>query len=292
MQCSKDIAPVFRYNGIMTVKEFSKHLYDLYGTVTRARGCFLYTKKCVRITDLYQENGRAILGWHGGNAFTHLKNTLSRGLVGSFICEDKSRLNKAINILFESEREIFFFSDKKSALTCALDFSPENTTVYKPWILTSDVISKTEAIILEPPLPWTETVYIVAVAKKSCDINSTDTDKNSLYKDKITLWQEKSIIIPFVVQVAITRAIYNLIAELKNRQEKEWFIYDTVLTKYWERRGPYLIPKIPQEKYDDFVLHCLKLGIAINPDYSGKSIVPYGADKGVFTVLKNSPFAY
>ena len=35
---------------------------------------------------------------------------------------------------------------------------------------------------------------------------------------------------------------------------------------------------------------CLKSIGVINPSYSEKSIVPFGADKGVFTVLKNSPF--
>ena len=63
----------------MTVTELSQQIYKRYGPVTRARGCFLYTKKGKRLTDLYQEDGRAILGWEGGSAFTHLKNVLSRG---------------------------------------------------------------------------------------------------------------------------------------------------------------------------------------------------------------------
>ena len=32
--------------------------------------------------------------------------------------------------------------------------------------------------------------------------------------------------------------------------------------------------------------------IVFNPDYREYSIVPFGADKGVFTKLKNSPFIY
>lgn len=38
------------------------------------------------------------------------------------------------------------------------------------------------------------------------------------------------------------------------------------------------------------MLHCLNLGIVISPDYSVPSIVPFGADTGVFTALKNNPF--
>ena len=70
----------------MNKTEFYNELYTRYGFVTRARNCYLYTKKGVRITDCYQEGGRAILGWEGGNAFTHFKNVLCRGQVGSFIC--------------------------------------------------------------------------------------------------------------------------------------------------------------------------------------------------------------
>ena len=84
--------------------------------------------------------------------------------------------------------------------------------------------------------------------------------------------------------------VIELMAELPLRQEKDWFIYDTILTKYWERKGPYLYPKITENKYDDFVKHCLDCSIVINPSYNEPSIIPFGADKGVFTKLKNNPF--
>lgn len=261
----------------MNKEVFYKELYNLYGPVTRARNCFLYTKKGVRITDLYQENGRAVLGWEGGNAFTHFKNVLSRGQTGSFLCEDHSRLTKAVSTLLSSSRRLYFFASKMDALKAGLQFSPENTTVYIPWNLEQKSWSEVDAVVITPPLPWTDNIFILALA----DSKTTDTLQ---FANKITL--------PFALQAGISRAIHNLIEALQIRQEKDWFIYDTVLTKYWERKGPYLYPKVPAEKYDDFVLHCLKLGIAINPDYNEKSIVPYGADRGVFTKLKNSPFAY
>ena len=68
----------------MNKSELFNELFKRYGSVKRARGTFLYTKKGVRITDLYQEAGRAILGWEGGSAFTLMKNVISRGQTGSF----------------------------------------------------------------------------------------------------------------------------------------------------------------------------------------------------------------
>lgn len=265
----------------MTKSDFYNELYKLYGPVTRARNCFLYTKKGVRVTDLFQENGRAILGWEGGSAFTYFKNILSRGQTGSFITEDQnqpSRLERAISELTGSQRHVFAFSNKMSALKAGLSISPENTSFYKPWS-EEQKPDEIASLIIIPPLPWTDTIYLLSV----------NTKKEALPSNLTFQGCEK---LPFAMEAAITRAIYNLIDQLSKREEKDFFIYDTVLTKYWERRGPYLYPKIPQEKYDSFVIHCLKLGIAINPDYKGYSIIPFGADKGVFTKLKNSTFEY
>ena len=262
----------------MTQNEFSKLLFNSYGAVTRARNCYLYTKKGIRITDLFQENGRAILGWDGGSSFTQFKNVLSKALVGSFFCEDSmenpKRIERAVSALLKSERKVFFFHTKMEALKMGLLFSPESTSFYKPWSGEEEQYSQAKAVIIAPPLPWTNSVFMLAL-EKACVENEEFGEK-----------------IPFALETAITRSIYNLIAEFPLRQEKNWFIYDTVLTKYWERKGPYLYPKIPEEKYDDFVKHCLSLGIAVNPEFNGYSIVPFGADKGVFTKLKNSPFEF
>lgn len=259
----------------MNKRDFSTEIYKRYGRITRARNCFLYTAKGVRLTDLYQEDGRAILGWRGDAAFTFFKNFLTKGLTGSFKCEDFSRVEKAVSKTLNSKRRVFYFSSKNETLKQALQISPENTTVWHPWNNSNINIENADCIIMAPPLPWTDTIYILAV-KETCLKNANIP----------------SIFIPFPMEVAIAKSFYNLISEENKRQEKDWFIYDTVITKYFIRKGPYLYPKIPAEKYDSFILHCLDQGIIINPDYNSPSIVPYGADKGVFTKLKNSPFSF
>ena len=84
------------YNAGMTQETLFQELYSRYGAVKRARGPFLYTERGVRIVDMYQENGRAVLGWGGGSAFTHLKNVLSRGLTGSYRTVFSFQLAKAL----------------------------------------------------------------------------------------------------------------------------------------------------------------------------------------------------
>ena len=269
----------------MNKSELFTELYKRYGAVTRARGPFFYTKKGVRVTDLYQEAGRAILGWEGGSAFTMFKNVLSRGQTGSFICEDTPglRLHKAVSELFASDRTVFCFSSQNAALEAGLTLFPNETSVYRPWNIQNQKIniSETAGLILTPPLPWAESLFILAADTKKLEQNP---DKLLLIRGALKL--------PFALETAYTRSIYNLIKALQEREEKDWFIYDTVLTKYWDRQGPYLFPKIPQDKYKDFALHCLECGIVISPEYNTPSIVPFGADRGVFTKLKNSPFVF
>ena len=269
----------------MNKSELFNELYNRYGAVTRARGCFLYTKKGVRVTDLYQEGGRAILGWEGGSAFTMMKNIISRGQTGSFICEDNPsyRLQKAVSELFASDRTIFCFNSQKEALEAGLILFPDSTSVFRPWNSQNEKIKLSEisGLILTPPLPWAQSIFILAA----------DTKKLAENPDQLLLIRG-ALKLPFALETAYTRSIYNLIKALQERTEKDWFIYDPVITKYWERRGPYLYPKVPQDKYPQFALHCLDCGIVISPEYNTPSIVPFGADRGVFTKLKNSPFEY
>ena len=269
----------------MNKSELFTELYNRYGAVTRARGCFLYTKKGVRITDLYQEGGRAILGWEGGSAFTMMKNVISRGQTGSFICEDKPsyKLQKAVSELLASDRTVLCFPTQKAALEAGLSVFPDGTSLYRPWNIQNEKINISDipGLILTPPLPWAESLFLLAM----------DTNKIEANPDALLLIRG-AVTLPYAMEVAYTRSIYNLIKALQERQEKDWFIYDTVLTKYWNREGPYLFPKVPQDNYKDFVLHCLDCGLVISPDYNQTSIVPFGADRGVFTKLKNSPFTF
>lgn len=269
----------------MNKSELFTELYKRYGAVRRARGCFLYTKKGVRLTDLYQEEGRAILGWEGGSAFTLFKNVLSRGQTGSFICEEApvSRLQKAVSELLAGDRIIFCFNSHKDAFEAGLSLFPDETSIYRPWNALNEKIkiNQQAALILTPPLPWAESIFILAIDAKKIEENP----------DKL-LFIRNAIKLPFALEVAITRSIYNLIKALQEREEKDWFIYDPVITKYWRREGPYLFPKVPQDNYKDFALHCLDCGLVISPAYNQPSIVPFGADRGVFTKLKNSPFTW
>lgn len=251
---------------------------ERFGFVRRARGPFLYTQKGVRLTDLYRDAGRAVLGWGGTGAFTMFKNVLSRGLTGSFPTCFSGRLLKAVETLLDSKRKIFVFNDRQKALSAAVVISSEGTFFWKPWIPEGVVWSSADCVIVELPLAWTPGIFILAVL---------DNEKNEAALAGLAL---SSVRISAAVEAACARSIYDIILAVQSKSEKDWFIYDTVLTKYWERRGPYLYPKVPKEKYREFAEHCLDCAVVVSPFYDVPGIVPFGADPGVFSALKKKPF--
>ena len=274
----------------MTKDQLYKELYARYGFVTRARGCFLYTHKNQRLTDMFLENGKAILGWDSKNAGTFFKNMISKGLTGAFICEDKPRIDKALSQLIGKECHVFFYNTKADAVKAAVGAGAKNIVSYRPWNKEQEDLAGADAVVMVPPFAWGEEIVILAMPSNrgASRASATPDGTSATPGDPEAL--EGPLTIPFSLQTALTRSIYNLIAQLPLRQEKDWFIYDTILIKYWERKGPYLYPKITENKYEEFVKHCLDCGLVINPAFNEPSIIPFGADKGVFTKLKNNPF--
>lgn len=265
---------VFAIISAMTDIDFlAGEIEKRYGTVKRARGTFLYTAKGVRLTDMYLEGGRAALGWGGMPAFTVFKNVLSRGLTGSFNTDFEKQIKRAVETLLASPRDIYVFPCTKDALQNGILLSKDRTSVWRPWLSGVDW-SKVDCVVIEPPIAWCSAVTLLAV-KPGLEVFSSLPGTRRL---------------PPALAAALTRSIYDVIKAQGEREEKGWFLYDTVLTKYWRRSGAWLYPSVPEEHYRDFVLHCLDNTLVISPSYSKPSLVPYGADKGVFSKLKANPF--
>ena len=249
-----------------------EEIYRRYGNIKRARGPFLYTAKGIRLTDLYQEGGKAILGWGSSDAFTQFKNVMNRGLTGSFNTDYTYRIGRAMDALLNSKRKTFILGSREECKNASSSLGLE-CTEYKPWLEEGIKWQEKDCISFVPPLPWAEDICLLSI------------------KDGIELKSSiNTVRISGALAEAVSRNIYDLIQALQEREEKEWFIYDTVVTKYWTRKGPYLYPKVNKESYKDFMLYCLDKGLVISPDYDTPSLVPYSADKGVFKALEKEPF--
>jgi|GEM_PF-310748 len=304
------------------VRRCNDELIKRYGAVVRARGPYLYTQKGVRLTDLYLDAGRAVLGrgCSGSNAFRVFKNTLERGETASFPSAYNTRFQNAVLSLVPGYDYAAWFSSEASLLQAAASYlSKDGNTalpasqaestlrvkLWRPWQSESPDSAKEapcETLGGEPlPAGGTEAEMEAGI--------QTGTEAVPVAEGMLALYpplalQEAGIIAVFkavsepfppsdlcsgALLNALTRSIYDLKREIPKRGEKEWSRFDTVLGTYFARTGPYLSAKINGDRYDEFVRHCLDCTLLI-PPYPELAIVPHTASEGDFSRLKRNPF--
>jgi hypothetical protein len=258
---------------------FNTEFVRRYGTVKRARGCYWYTEKGVRLVDLWQEDGRAILGWGACNAkaFEVLKNAIARGQTGSFPTDYTKSFTKAVLQLVNKDLSTQISPDLSVTpyqyVSLITDISVvRDLPVWRPWFSVTAPV-----ILVQIPFAWTESVYVVVSEKpfvSTCANNSMTA----------------MLPVSGAYLAAATRAVYSLIAQLDKREECHFKRFDSSLKNYFTRTGPYL-SILSDKMYKEFVLHCLDCEVVINPDATKLSIVPFGANPGDFRKLDRAPFS-
>ncbi|HPX26328.1 MAG TPA: hypothetical protein PLG87_05945 [Treponemataceae bacterium] len=247
---------------------FFEHIRNRYGFIKRCRGPYLYTSKEVRLIDLYQEGGRAILGWREGKSMQALKNTLERGLWGDYPGLGERRLEKALAALFShcGAPEFIHFSWFYSSSE-----SHECIPLLYPWngLSPEGTAKKSDVVYLIPPLP----VPSLIIAASSSKPLLPPSQPLSLF-----------------IMEALARSIYDLIDAFSVRKNDLWALYDNVLNPYFTREGSALYSSMSEKDYDFFVLHCLDCGLVINPSSMYPSFVPYGINKSALKMLEKKDF--
>lgn len=240
-----------------------------YGAVKRARGCYLYTQSGIRLTDMAQDGGRAILGWGFGKARQILKNVIDRGYTGCCMPAADNMLQNALKTLLP-EVSCFrvYSSELKIDRVCG-----KKPVMWRPWDVTElSPAGKNLSSCIEICMPFSWPPYRVFVfTEMHPSIEPSDA-------------------LPAPVATAMTRALYDLASELPVRTEADWCAYDLILGTYWKRRGPYLSPLVTESLYHDFFIHCLDAHLVISCDYDVPSVIPFRASDGCFTPLKKKPF--
>ena len=280
-----------------------------YGNVKRARGIYLYTEKGVRLTDCYLDGGRGILGHGGGKAKTAFKDCFERGANGFYDSGLLPAFEKSVKKLLPAEyTEIRLYSEKTAAMLGETSFSLESSqkkagavseqtsfslentqkkaepVLWRPWL---DFAGK----ITEQPTgyPKIEVVYNVtgdfpAIVKivppftYATDI-SVYAFSNACSEEMLQNLPENDVV-PSPLLAAYTRGFYDLLNSFSLFTENHFKANSKALEPFFTRNQCYLFPKIPKEKYKDFVLKCLEAGIVISPDYNEPSIIPWRANPG------------
>lgn len=274
----------------------SGELAKRYGFVRRARGCYLYTEKGVRLTDCFLDGGRALLGWDGGKARTAFKDTLERGATGSYDAGMTSRAVTAVKKLLPAEYSIIRFYSRERArlidLKSAFSFTAKGapvqlskavtvlpfldiTATTQPKVTGYDSVtvvhpetgafaSQPDVVRLVAPFPWAGAPDVYAF-------------RAPLFEDGAL---PESDVMPSALLAAFARAFADLKLALGERTEADFASFTRQLSSAFERKACYLYPKVTREAYPAFVLACLDRGVVISPDYDQPSVVPYKANAG------------
>ena len=286
------------YRGIMNqelVCWLKNEIKKRYGNVKRARGIYLYTEKSVRLTDCFLDGGRGILGHGGGKAKTAFKDCFERGANGFYDSGLIPAFEKSVKKLLPAEyTEIRLYSEKTAAMLGETSFSLDGASkssqkktepvLWRPWL---DFAGK----ITEQPTgyPKIEVIYNVtgdfpAIVKivppftYATDI-SVYAFSNACSEEMLQNLPENDVV-PSPLLAAYTRGFYDLLNSFSLFTENHFKANSKALEPFFTRNQCYLFPKIPKEKYKDFVLKCLEAGIVISPDYNEPSIIPWRANPG------------
>ncbi|MBQ4554963.1 MAG: hypothetical protein IJA53_07665 [Spirochaetaceae bacterium] len=280
-----------------------------YGNVKRARGIYLYTEKSVRLTDCFLDGGRAILGHGGGKAKTAFKDCFERGANGFYDSGLLSAFEKAVKqLLPRNFTTIRLYTEKTAAPLEGISFFSESSpkkagaafeqtsfplesarekaepVLWRPWLEISgksteqptgypkiQIVHNVEgdfpAIVkIVPPFPYATELCVYAFSTACGEEMLRNLPKND--------------IVPAPLLAAFTRGFYDLKIALGTYTENDFKANSKVFEPFFIRNQCYLFPKIPEEKYKDFVLKCLDIGIVISPDYNVPSIMPWRANPG------------
>ena len=262
-----------------------------YGNVKRARGIYLYTEKSVRLTDCFLDGGRAILGHGGGKAKTAFKDCFERGANGFYDSGLLPAFEKAVKqLLPRNFTTIRLYTEKTAAPLEGISFSLESSrekaepVLWRPWLeisgksteqptgypkiqIVHNVDGDFPAIVkIVPPFPYATELCVYAFSTVCGEEMLQNLPKND--------------IVPAPLLAAFTRRFYDLKIALGTYTENDFKANSNVFEPFFIRNQCYLFPKLSEEKYKDFVLKCLDIGIVISPDYNVPSIMPWRANPG------------
>jgi hypothetical protein len=253
----------------------SGELLRLLPKVLRARDFHLYLENGKRLTDLWLSGGRAILGHKPSGVLRELKNAGERGLFSPLPHPLERRFIKALGEFFPG-RQFRLYLNEDSLLRALAEagFSgpfrdpafPEkngkkgSVSIWRPFTKT---VTDT---VLVPVLPWLLGPEVLVFEK------DMDFPPGGL--------------IPPVLLAPVARALYDLAAALKTRNQNRQ-LYPKIekalcgqKPETWRRRGIYLTTESAGEEYEVLFKKFLEGGFLIPPSPAEPLILPESMSDG------------
>ena len=287
----------------------NRELLRLIPNVLRARDFHLYLDNGKRLTDLWLDGGRAVMGHKASRILVELKNAAERGLFTALPHQAEKRYVKAIGEFFPGFG-FRLYTDEASMHRALINagiadaailksaaslgafpdpaFPKENNppssakykyaiSLWRPFLepVKEEETCEEKIKIIIPILPW-NLGPTVLVFDKSLD----------------TLFPTGDLIPPVLLAPA-ARALYNLAAEDKiySPNYRRYKKIDRVLQAWkiekkstndciWRQKGIYLTTNIDAEKYKTLFIRFLEAGFLLPPSPSEPLILPLQMSNG------------
>ena len=176
-------------------------------------------------------------------------------------------------------------------------------TRYPEITITHPGTKRPDVIKLVPPFPWATSLSIYAFRTGTTPATGaqtqagTKTGVTATGATPATATQTAdpatsreipaSDTVPAPLLAAYARAFCDLKTALGTYGENDFKQFSAQLSPLFDRRACWLFPKIPRDRYDDFVLRCLDEKIVVSPDYDTPSVMPWRANKGDIKRIAN-----
>ncbi|MGM0432886.1 MAG: glutamate-1-semialdehyde aminotransferase [Spirochaetota bacterium] len=247
--------------------------------IVRARGYRLYDQKGRRYIDLYQNNGRAVLGHRPEGLNQVMKATASRGLFAEYPSVYDKRLEKILKLMFTDYSKFRLYANREramEALSLALgkqvrgrnitdpamtDQTSEKLMFWRPFIPEQQV--KPDLLLPIFPFPGSFVPYVVC-------IRNVQLLKKMPASDMIS---------PFLLD-GLIKSISLLIRTMHSPTGSGSEFQRLIDVLEWDRRGPYINTRLESVAYAEVFKKALEQGVLLPPGENYPVIIPREFSEG------------
>jgi hypothetical protein len=244
--------------------------------IKRARAYYLYDFKGRRYLDLYQQNGRALLGHRPPGLTRVLKQVISKGLITDLPCVYGKRMEKLLKKLLPQYKSFRVATCLHGALELAALYLKKKITmamIRDP--LTHAQTDGKPAIAYWRPFYTGSQRADVVVPLIPLAVSSAPVI--ICFKRKLPADFPPSEIISPLLLAGLVRSGYDLL----QYGTGEW--YTDELLKHasgWKQQGIYITAEFKQELYGKVFQTFLEQGFVLSPYYPGPNILPGELSEG------------
>ncbi len=241
--------------------------------IVRSRGYRLYDRKGRRYIDLYQNNGRAILGHRPPGISQAIKSTVSRGLFAEYPSIYDGRLEKILKLMFTDYPVFRLYANRErtmEALSLALGKRIRGSQILDP-AMTPDTHGQimywrpfipeqqVQPNLLLPTFPFPGSFAPQVVCVRDTEL--------------LAKMPPSDMLSPFLLDVLI-KTISALIRTMHSPAGYGSEFQRMLDLLEWDRRGPYINTRLDSAAYIEVFKKALEQGVLLPPGENYPIIIP------------------